>query len=62
MLTLYRVDKDHPMGHKGIEITFEMNKDDHFLGWLVFQMDMDLLGQEYGIDEEGLKRFQFKKP
>ncbi len=62
VLTLYRVDKDHPMGQKGIEITFEMDKDNLFLGWLVFQMNIDLLRQKYGIDEKGFKQFQFKKP
>jgi len=25
-------------------------------------MDMDLLEKTYGIDEEGLKRYQFKRP
>jgi len=61
VLTLYRTDKDHPMGYKGIEIAFEMNKDSQFLGWLIFQMDVDLLEKAYGLDDEGLKRFEFKE-
>ncbi len=61
VLSLYRVDKDHPMGCKGIEVAFELNKDNEFLGWLVFQMDMHLLGKRYDLDEEGLKRLQFKE-
>lgn len=62
VLTVYRKDKDHPMGYKSIEIAFEVNKDHRFLGWLIFQLDMDVLGKEYGLDEEGLKKFQFKEP
>ena len=60
VLTLYRADKDHPMGKKGVEITFELHQNDVFLGWLVFQMDMDLLKAIYGIDTEGLKEFRFE--
>ncbi len=62
VLTLYRTSKEYPMGHKGIEIAFEVNKDEQPLGWVVFQMDMDLLEKTYGIDEEGLKKYQFKRP
>lgn len=61
VLSLYRADKDHPMGSKGIEIAFELNKDNQFLGWLVFQMNVDLLAKRYGLDEETLKKFQFKE-
>jgi len=62
VLTLYRTDEKHPMGHKNVEVTFEMNKDNQFQGWLVFQMDVDLLQRKYGIDEKGLAGFRFKKP
>ena len=62
VLSLYRLDKDHPMGQKGIEIAFEMSKDNGFLGWLVFQMDMGVLEKRYGLGEEDLKRFKFKRP
>jgi len=61
VLTLFRVDEDHPMGCKGVEIAFEIEKDDRFLGWLIFQMDVDLLKQKFGIDEKVLKKFQFQK-
>ena len=61
VLTLYRTDKDHPMGHKGIEMAFEIYKEDLFLGWLLFQMDTDLLSREYGIGEDDLRTFQFKR-
>ena len=62
VLTLYRTDREHPMGYRGIDVAFEMRKDNEKLGWLVFQMDVDLLKKTYGIDEEGLKKFQFKGP
>ena len=62
VLTVYRADKNHPMGKKGAEIAFELRKDNEFLGWLVFQMDMELLQKIHGIDIEGLKEFEFKKP
>ena len=58
ILVLYRADKEHPMGRKGIEIAFELKKDGRPLGWLVFQMDVKCLEDNYGIDEEGLKRLQ----
>jgi len=62
ILILYRADKENPMGRKGIEIAFEMNIDNPFLGWLIFQMDMDLLEEEYGVNEEDLKEFIFQRP
>jgi len=62
ILILYRADKENPMGRKGIEIAFEMNKDNPFLGWLIFQMNMDLLEEVYGVNEEGLKEFIFQRP
>jgi hypothetical protein len=62
VLTLYRVEAEHPMGRKGIEMAFEMEKDRQFLSWLVFQMDTALLENEYHLDEEGLQRFHFEKP
>jgi hypothetical protein len=61
VLILYRVDKDHPMGQKGVEVAFEIKKTGRSLGWLIFQMDMGFVRSEYGIDEEGLKKFRFKK-
>ncbi|MCK4987020.1 MAG: hypothetical protein KAS40_15925, partial [Desulfobacterales bacterium] len=62
VLTVYRTEKDHPMGKKGIEIAFELYKDKAFMGWLVFQMDMDSLTDTYGIDDKNLKKLQFDKP
>ena len=62
VLTVYRTEKDHPMGKKGIEVAFELYKDKAFMGWLVFQMDMDSLTDTYGIDDKNLKKLQFDKP
>jgi PAS domain S-box-containing protein len=61
VLTLYRTDKDHPMGRKGIEVAFEMSKDNKLTGWLIFQVDPELLDNIYGVNEDDLKKFQFKK-
>jgi PAS domain S-box-containing protein len=62
VLTVYRTAKDHPMGKKGIEIAFELYKDKAFMGWLVFQMDMDSVIDSYGIDDKNLNKLQFDKP
>jgi PAS domain S-box-containing protein len=62
VLSLYRTDKDHPMGTRGVEVAFEMIENDQPLGWMVFQMDTDLLRDVYGIDEEGLKELTFESP
>jgi PAS domain S-box-containing protein len=62
VLSLYRTDKDHPMGCRSIELAFEISKDNNFLGWVVFQMDMELLKRDYGVDERDIGRFQFSKP
>ncbi len=59
VLTLYRADKDHPMGQKSIEVAFEMNKNNRRIGWLVFQLDLHRLKTDYGTDVSGLKRFIF---
>jgi len=62
VLTVYRTEKGHPMGKKGIEIAFELYRNKAFMGWLVFQMDMESLADSYGIDDKNLKKLQFDKP
>jgi PAS domain S-box-containing protein len=62
VLSLYRADKDHPMGTRGVEVAFEMRENGQPLGWMVFQMDIDLLRDVYGVDEEGLKKLRFESP
>ncbi len=59
VLTVYRANEEHPMGWKAVEVAFELEKGGRFLGWLVFQMDMDLVQREFRVDEEDLKAFQF---
>ena len=59
ILTLYRSDKDHPMGQKSIEIAFEMNKNNHRLGWLIFQLDLYRLKTDHATDVSGLKDIRF---
>jgi len=62
VLSLYRADKDHPMGTRGVEVAFEIIEGGQPLGWMVFQMDVDLLQEVYGVDEEGLKKLTFESP
>ncbi len=59
VLSLYRADKDHPMGQKGLEIAFEINKNKRRIGWLIFQMDLHRLKTNYGINASDLKKFLF---
>ena len=61
VLTLYRTSREHPMGKKSVEIAFRIDQNGQLLGWLVFQMDMDLLAREFEIDETDLKRFRFSR-
>ena len=61
VLTVYRTAKDHPMGKKGIEIAFELNQNNVFTGWLLFQMDMDWLAKTDEIDEVSIKHLRFDK-
>ncbi len=62
VLTVYRADKAHPMGHKGLELAFQISEGNRLLGWLVFQMDGAKLRREYNVDERDLKTFRFKSP
>ena len=61
VLNLYRTTKDHPMGHRDTEIAFKLYKDDDFLGWLIFQVDMGVLKSKYNVDEKDLKKFHFEE-
>jgi PAS domain S-box-containing protein len=62
VLTVYRTEEGHPMGKKGTEIAFELYKANEFMGWLIFQMDMNLLTDIYGVDVKNLTNLQFDKP
>ncbi len=61
VLTLYRAHKDHPMGYRGVEIAFKLYRDDNFLGWLIFQVDMEVLKRKYNVDEKDLRKFHFEE-
>jgi len=58
VLTLYREHKDHPMGIRYTEIAFRLR--DGSSGWLIFQVDMDLLRSKYNVDEKDLRNFRFE--
>jgi PAS domain S-box-containing protein len=60
VLTLYREHKDHPMGIRYTEVAFRLDDNGLPAGWLIFQMDMDLLKEKLDLDEEDLKRFRFE--
>ena len=59
VVTLYRGQKDHPMGIRQTEIAFKLHDKGAFAGWLVFQMDMDLLRERYNMEETDLKGLHF---
>ncbi len=59
VLTLYRVTEQKPMGGKAIEMAFEMEKDGVFLGWLIFQVDLEKLKEKYNVNEDDLRHLPF---
>jgi len=59
VLVLYRADETHPMGKRGLEIAFELEKEGRALGWLLLQLDMACLKDSYDVNEEDLRRFRF---
>jgi PAS domain S-box-containing protein len=60
VLTLFRPEPGYPMGRKQIDLAFPLKRDGTQTGWLLFQMNTDLLKKKYGIDEQGLKELRFK--
>jgi PAS domain S-box-containing protein len=61
ILTLFRADKDHPMGTKGVEIAYEIRQENgEITNWLIFQLEMEHLDREYGIDTKILSRIDFQ--
>ncbi len=60
VLILYRIDEDHPMGQRAVELAFELKKDGVFQGWLLFQMDVNCMKDTYGVEESDLRAFQFR--
>jgi PAS domain S-box-containing protein len=61
VLTVYRADKSHPMGEKGIEVAFEFEHDNKAEGWIIFQLDPVELEKKYGLNEDDLIKFRFEQ-
>lgn len=62
LLSLFRVEKEHPMGVKGVELAFDLQLSPDRPGWLLFQLDGDKLEQEFGMDEDILAKLDFPRP
>jgi hypothetical protein len=60
ILTVYRTDKNHPMGRKGIEVAFEYKQGNEIEGWIVFQLDPVELKKKYGVSEDDLLKYRFE--
>jgi hypothetical protein len=50
------------MGKQGVEIAFELARDEQLLGWLIFQLDIEQLKKRHGIDLKDLEKLRFEKP
>lgn len=62
ILTLFRSDRENPMGTKGIEVAYKIHlhkQSTHY--WLIFQLDQDTLTREYGIDLKILQKIRFEE-
>ena len=62
VLTVYRRNKNHPMGQQGIEIAFKLQQKDPFRGWLIFQMDMDQVQKDLGLGLADLEKLRIEEP
>lgn len=62
VLTLYRRDKDEPMGKRYVELAFELKNDFQSLGWILFQMDMKKINKRYNLAENDLLKLRIKRP
>lgn len=58
LLTLFRPTPDHPMGKKIHELAWRL-QGNRKIGWLVFQLNMDYLEKEFGLDAATLKSMRF---
>jgi PAS domain S-box-containing protein len=59
VLTVYRTDTGNPMGTKRTEVAFALNSETGLLGWLVLQMDLQVLKDTYDADETTIRDFRF---
>lgn len=57
LLSLFRSNKNHHLGVKGTEIAYQFQNGDQ--GWLVFQLDIEQLERESGIDQRTLEDMEF---
>jgi PAS domain S-box-containing protein len=60
VLTLYRVTPSNPMGEKTVEVVFPLKEGERSSGWVVFEMDMELLKKRYAVTAEGLQAMHFE--
>ena len=61
ILTLFRTDKENRMGTRGVEIAYEIRQENSDItNWLIFQLEMEHLDLEYGIDTKTLARIDFQ--
>ncbi len=62
ILTLFRADKENRMGTKGVEIAYEIRQENgEIANWLIFQLEMEHLDREYGINTKVLSHIDFQK-
>jgi PAS domain S-box-containing protein len=61
VLTVYRSAKNHPMGKKGYEIAFALNRDGNLVGWLIFQLNMESLSKQNDINARRLIELKFDR-
>ncbi len=62
ILTLFRSDKENRMGTRGVEIAYEIRQENgEIINWLIFQLEMEHLDREYGINTKVLSRIDFQK-
>ena len=58
LLTLFRAAPDHPLGKETHELAWRLQSNKK-IGWLVFQLDMEFLEKEFGLDAATLKDLRF---
>lgn len=60
ILSLYRADKAHPMGVKKTELAYALSAPDSSKGgWLIFQLKLDYLQTDFGINYDNLRKINF---
>lgn len=60
ILSLYRTGTDNPRGKKGTELALEIRDSQNDVsGWMVFQLNMKTLEEEFGISDNMLYKMNF---